>query len=101
MYWIWKQISIHCGIGIFVDDKNSPNKIYYFGHFSDDKDHDQVYVKKSLECMLSVLPSNETVIIRSDNATHFKSAERYLSCLYTLLLKYERIINLSFMSSQN
>ena len=66
MYWICKQISIHCGIGIFVAKDESQSKVY-FSHFSDGKDHDQVYVKMSLDSILSVLPSNETIIISSDH----------------------------------
>ena len=63
MYWVRKQISIHCGIGICVDDDNSQTKVY-FGHLSDDK--------QSLTDMLSVLPANDTIVIRFDNANHFK-----------------------------
>ena len=74
MYWVRKQISMHCGIGICVEDDNSQTKVY-FGHLSDE--HNQVYVKHSLIDMLSVLPANDTIVIRSDNANHFKSAGNF------------------------
>ena len=76
MYWIRKQISILCGIGIFLDEYGTKRKVY-FGHMSEDREHDQVYVIASVEGMLSAIPENKMIIIRSDNAVHFKSAENF------------------------
>ena len=42
----WK-LTIHSGISIFPD--NDTQRKVYFGHISEDRDHDQVFVIKCLE----------------------------------------------------
>jgi hypothetical protein len=75
MYWIRKQLTIHSGISIFPD--NDTQRKVYFGHISEDRDHDQVFVIKCLEDITSISPQTENIIIRSDNASNFKSAESF------------------------
>ena len=77
MYWIRKQISVHCGIVHYHDDESEKENKVYCGHFSDDRDHDQVYAWKCLDDIVSLVPVADALIIRSDNATHFKSAENF------------------------
>ena len=76
LYFCRKQISIHCGVALYRDEDFELKKLYC-GHLSEDKDHDQVFVRKSLEDYVTFLPINETLITRSDNAQHFKSAENF------------------------
>ena len=72
MYYMKSQVTLHCGVGI----EPSGNKTY-FGHISDDREHDQVFVSTCLSEITSLLPPSNTVFIRSDNATHYKSAENF------------------------
>ena len=39
MYWVRKQISLHCGVGMFQEGEDV--QIIYFGHVSEDREHDQ------------------------------------------------------------
>ena len=77
LYFCRKQISIHCGVIYHRDDELDDVQKIYCGHLSEDKDHDQVYVRKCLDGYVSIVPIRDTFIIRSDNATHFKSAENF------------------------
>ena len=76
MYWIRKQVSILCGVGSFQAQDGTMQKIY-FGHVSEDRNHDQGYILLSLSDALTVLPVRNTLILRSDNASNFKCAESF------------------------
>ena len=76
LYWIRKQISILGEIIKYRDGSGEEIK-FYSGHLSDDRDHDQVYVRKSLDQVIEKHPINTALVIRSDNANHFKSAENF------------------------
>ena len=78
LYWIRKQLSILTGVGTTTTCEEVSKKIY-FGYFSEDRDHDQVYALQGIRNALSEMVKDDTKIffIRSDNAPHFKSAENF------------------------
>ena len=77
LYFVRKQISLLCCIIIFKDDESGSTKKIYSGYLSDDLDHDQVYVRKTLDHITSTISIADHLVIRSDNAMHFKSAENF------------------------
>jgi hypothetical protein len=77
LYWIRKQISLHGEIIKYRTEINGEEVKIYSAHVSDDRDHDQVYVRKSLDDIIQGYPVNKALVVRSDNAQHFKSAENF------------------------
>ena len=77
LYWLRKQVSILSGI--ITACRDTEEQKIYLGHFSQDRDHDQVYVRLALENMIPLFLSEDDthIFIHSDNATHFKSSENY------------------------
>ena len=73
MYWVRKQISLHCWVGQFGDEAQK----IYFGHISENREHDQTYIAASIGDSLSGLPVSNSLFLRSDNAYNFKSAEAF------------------------
>ena len=75
MYWVRKQISIHCGVGLFKEGETLQK--VYFGHVSQDNEHDQAYTALSLDDALNILPVSDTLFLHSDNVSNFKSAQAF------------------------
>ena len=75
MYWVRKQISLHCGVGM-IQEGEDVQKIY-FGHVSEDREHDQPCTALSIDDALTVLPVSDTLFFRSDNASNFKSSQAF------------------------
>ena len=75
MYWVRKQVSLHCGVGS-CKTHGVLQKIY-FGHFSEDRTHCQGYINLSVIDCVQELSVTESLILRSDNASNFKCAEHF------------------------
>ena len=71
LHWSHEQVTVYSGIMKVKGEKS------YYPYFSDSLKHDQVFVKKVLEDMLSdiEIPQETTIVIESDNCTsQYKSA---------------------------
>ena len=75
LYWIGKQISLHGEIIKFCSELTGEEVKIYSAHISEDRDHVQVYVRKSLGDIIGGYPVKKALVVRSDNAQHFNSAE--------------------------
>ena len=65
LHWRHSQVIVHSGIM-----KNAEEK-YYHAYFSDDRKHDQAFVKLAMEEMLNEaeIDSDKYIIIESDNCS--------------------------------
>ena len=73
MYCVRKQISLNRGVGQFGDEAQK----IYLGHISENREHDRSYIAASIDDALSVLSVSDSLFLRSDNASNFKSAEAF------------------------
>ena len=71
LHWSYTQITVHSGI-VKVEGEKS-----YHPYFSDNRKHDQVFVKLSIEKMLSDVDiSDKIIVVESDNCKgQYKSAK--------------------------
>ena len=70
MYWVRKAVSILCDLS----EIGKFGKIYH-GILSNDRNHDQSYTYEGIKMVVNSSPMQNNILLRSDNATHFKCAE--------------------------
>ena len=88
LHWSHEQVTVHSGILKVKGEKT------YHPYFLDSLKHDQVFVKKVPEEMLSdiEIPQESMIVIQSDNCTsQYKSAQHFHD-LQEISTKYNRIL---------
>ena len=69
--WSHEQVTVHSGIM-----KINGEKIYY-PTLSEDKKHNQAFVRTAVSTMVSKFEEYDCCLIKSDNCHHYKSAESF------------------------
>ena len=88
LHWSHEQVTVHSGIMKVKSEKT------YHPYFSDSLKHDQVFVKKVLEEMLSDIefPQKCTIVIESDNYTSQYKSLQHFHDLQEISTKYNRML---------
>ena len=88
LHWSHEQVTVHSGILKVKGEKT------YHPYFLDSLKHDQVFVKKVPEEMLSdiEIPQESMIVIQCDNCTsQYKSAQHFHD-LQEISTKYNRML---------
>ena len=88
LHWSHEQVTVHSGIMKVKSEKT------YHPYFSDSLKHDQVFVKKVLEEMLSDIefPQKYMIVIESDIYTSQYKSLQHFHDLQEISTKYNRML---------
>ena len=76
MYWVRKQVSIYASFAKYNDGIDECKS--YIGDVSEDRNHDLVFISNSIKDTFTIIPVQDTLILRSDKASNFKFVEAFV-----------------------